>query len=182
MLNFSNIKVALIYLIFITISFLTFLNFQNDTKFFDRKINLGLDYRGSYLLLEIETESLVNERLQAKVLPIKKFLNDNKINYKNFKIKKNSLNFDIDLNALPKFESIFMSKDKNNINPYFDNYRSHELMYETKSTSVTISFSKYGLLTLNNSALNQSIEIVRRRIDDLGTKEPTILQSGIKEY
>ncbi len=182
MLNFSNIKVALIYLIFITISFLTFLNFQNDdTKIFDRKINLGLDLQGgSYLLLEIETESLVNERLQSKVLPIKKFLNDNKINYKNFKIKKNSLNFDIDLNALPKFESIFMSKDKNNINPYFDNYRSHELMYETKSTSVTISFSKYGLLTLNNSALNQSIEIVRRRIDDLGTKEPTILQRGDK--
>ena len=182
MLNFSNIKVALIYLIFITISFLTFLNFQNDdTKIFDRKINLGLDLQGgSYLLLEIETESLVNERLQAKVLPIKKFLNDNKINYKNFKIKKNSLNFDIDLNALPKFESIFMSKDKNNINPYFDNYRSHELMYETKSTSVIISFSKYGLLTLNNSALNQSIEIVRRRIDDLGTKEPTILQRGDK--
>ena len=57
----------------------------------------------SYLLLEIETESLVNERLQAKVLlPIKKFLNDNKINYKNFKIKKNSLNFDIDLNAITK--------------------------------------------------------------------------------
>ena len=75
MLNFSNIKVALIYLIFLTISFLTFLNFQNDdTKIFDRKINLGLDLQGgSYLLLEIETESLVNERLQAKVLPIKKF-------------------------------------------------------------------------------------------------------------
>ena len=45
---------------------------------------------------------------------------------------------------------------------------------------MTISFSKYGLLSINNSALNQSIEIVRRRIDDLGTKEPTILQRGDK--
>ena len=35
-------------------------------------------------------------------------------------------------------------------------------------------------LTINNSALNQSIEIVRRRIDDVGTKEPTILQRGDK--
>ena len=41
-------------------------------------------------------------------------------------------------------------------------------------------FSKYGLLTINNSALKQSIEIVRRRIDDVGTKEPTILQRGDK--
>ena len=41
-------------------------------------------------------------------------------------------------------------------------------------------FSKFGLLTINNSALKQSIEIVRRRIDDVGTKEPTILQRGEK--
>ena len=69
MLNFSNIKVALIYLIFITISFLTFLNFQNDdTKFFDRKINLGLDLQGgSYLLLEIETEFTINEKYNLKL-------------------------------------------------------------------------------------------------------------------
>ena len=43
-----------------------------------------------------------------------------------------------------------------------------------------VQFSKYGLLSLNNSAVNQSIEIVRRRIDDLGTKEPTIVQRGEK--
>ena len=36
------------------------------------------------------------------------------------------------------------------------------------------------MLTINNSALKQSIEIVRRRIDDVGTKEPTILQRGEK--
>ena len=44
----------------------------------------------------------------------------------------------------------------------------------------TINYSKYGLLNLNNAAVKQSIEIVRRRIDDLGTKEPTILQRGKK--
>ena len=36
-------------------------------------------------------------------------------------------------------------------------------------------FQNLVLLTINNSALKQSIEIVRRRIDDVGTKEPTIL-------
>ena len=35
-------------------------------------------------------------------------------------------------------------------------------------------------MTINNSALKQSIEIVRRRIDDVETKEPTILQRGEK--
>ena len=48
------------------------------------------------------------------------------------------------------------------------------------NNEIEISFSKFGLLTINNSALKQSIEIVRRRIDDVGTKEPTILQRGEK--
>ena len=51
---------------------------------------------------------------------------------------------------------------------------------EIKNDNYQIKFSKYGLLTLNNAAVNQSIEIVRRRIDDLGTKEPTIIQRGEK--
>ena len=49
-----------------------------------------------------------------------------------------------------------------------------------ESNKIQVLFSKYGLLSINNSALNQSIEIVRRRIDDVGTKEPTILQRGDK--
>ena len=44
----------------------------------------------------------------------------------------------------------------------------------------TIKFSNFGLISLNNAALKQSIEIIRRRIDDVGTKEPTILQRGDK--
>ena len=45
-----------------------------------------------------------------------------------------------------------------------------------QNNNIEVSFSKYGLLTINNAALKQSIEIVRRRIDDVGTKEPTIIQ------
>ncbi|MDC0943272.1 protein translocase subunit SecD, partial [Pelagibacteraceae bacterium] len=73
------------------------------------------------------------------------------------------------------------SRKNNLVNPYIDNYRSFELTYEkVVDNQVKILFSKFGLLTINNSALKQSIEIVRRRIDDVGTKEPTILQRGEK--
>ena len=58
---------------------------------------------------------------------------------------------------------------------------SFELDYKLLgNNNIEILFSKFGLLTINNSALKQSIEIVRRRIDDVGTKEPTILQRGDK--
>ena len=181
MLNFSKINIFLIYLIFFFISIFSALNFQNNKNLLiDKKINLGLDLQGgSYLLLEINSDSLVKERMQSKVIPIKKLLKENSINYRDFKVNNDNLNFKVD--DLEKFELLFFSKKENSVNPYIDNYRSFELDFDKlKNNSIKISFSKFGLLTINNSALKQSIEIVRRRIDDVGTKEPTILQRGEK--
>ena len=181
MLNFSKISTLTIYFVFFFIAVFTFLNFQKDDNlFFEKKINLGLDLQGgSYLLLEINSDSLIQEKIQDKVIPIKKLLKKNNINYSNFKINNQSLS--VNINDLDKFDLLFYSRKDNLVNPYIDNYRSSELTYKkTSSNQIEISFSKFGLLTINNSALKQSIEIVRRRIDDVGTKEPTILQRGEK--
>ena len=181
MLNFSKINILFIYLIFFLISIFSVLNFQSDDNLIiNKKVNLGLDLQGgSYLLLEINSDKLVEEKIQSKVIPLKKILKDNNLEYSNFKIDKNSLTFSI--NDMDKFELLFFSKKDNSLNPYFDNFRSFELDYiNLKENNVKVLFSKYGLITINNAALKQSIEIVRRRIDDVGTKEPTILQRGDK--
>jgi protein-export membrane protein SecD len=180
-LNFSKINTLIIYLIFFLVAVFTSLNFQNEKNLYiDKKINLGLDLQGgSYLLLEINSDTLVQEKIQDKVIPIKKLLKENNIDYSNFKINNKSLS--VDISNLDKFDLLFNSRKDNLVNPYIDNYRSFELTYKKISNlQIEISFSKFGLLTINNSALKQSIEIVRRRIDDVGTKEPTILQRGEK--
>ena len=181
MLNFSKINTLIIYFIFFLVAVFTSLNFQNEKNLYiDKKINLGLDLQGgSYLLLEINSDTLVQEKIQDKVISIKKLLKENNIDYSNFKINNKSLS--VDISNLDKFDLLFNSRKDNLVNPYIDNYRSFELKYKKISNSqIEISFSKFGLLTINNSALKQSIEIVRRRIDDVGTKEPTILQRGEK--
>ena len=181
MLNFSKINILLIYLIFFTISIFSFLNLQNKNNLIiDKKVNLGLDLQGgSYLLLEINSDLLVEEKIQSKVIPIKKLLKENNIKFTNFKINNSSFNLKVD--DLDKFEFVFFSKKNNLVNPYIDNYRSHELdLKKMDNNNIEVLFSKFGLLSINNAALKQSIEIVRRRIDDVGTKEPTILQRGEK--
>jgi protein-export membrane protein SecD len=180
-LNFSKINISIIYLIFFSVAIFSFLNLQkNNNVYIDKKINLGLDLQGgSYLLLEINSDTLVQEKIQEKVIPIKKLLKENSIKYSNFKINNQSLSTSI--TEVEKFDLLFYSRKNNLVNPYIDNYRSFELEYKkTVDDQIEISFSKFGLLTINNSALKQSIEIVRRRIDDVGTKEPTILQRGEK--
>jgi protein-export membrane protein SecD len=78
------------------------------------------------------------------------------------------------------FESLFFKRKDNLLNPYIIDFNSYELDLKKKDNNIIITFSKFGSLAINNSALKRSIEIIRRRIDDVGTKEPTILQRGDK--
>jgi hypothetical protein len=106
--------------------------------------------------LEINSDNLIQEKIQSKVIPIKKLLKDNDINYNNFKI--NNKNLSLSLENIEKFDLLFNSKKDNLVNPYLDNYRSYELGYKKiNNQEIEISFSKFGLLTINNSALKQSI-------------------------
>ena len=60
-----------------------------------KKVNLGLDLQGgSYLLLEINSDSLVKEKF-SQGYSLKKLLNENNISYSNFKIKDKSVSFKV---------------------------------------------------------------------------------------
>ena len=171
MLNFSKIKVLSIYFIFLLIGFFALLNIQgDDSKLINKKINLGLDLQGgSYLLLEIQTDSLIEDRLQDKVIPLKKALKKNNIKFSSFLVSDKEILFDIDEKNSEKFELLFFSKKDNQFNSYIDKYNTFELDIKIEKNKAKV-FSKYGVLTIDNAALKQSIEIVRERIDDVGTR------------
>ena len=71
-----------------------------------------------------------------------------------------------------------IKKVQNEINTFLDKYNSFELDYKIKNNLINIYLSKYGIINLRSAAVDQSIEIVRRRIDEIGTKEPSILKRG----
>jgi len=180
-LNFTKIKVFFIYIILFIAIFFSSLNFKTN-NLINKKVNLGLDLQGgSYILLEIDTTPLINQKLQSKVIPIKKLLNENQIPFQNFKITKKNISFLINQEQQSKLKNLFFLKTKENlVNIFIPEYNMFDLDINFEENKVIINFSKYGLVRLNNAALKQSIEIIRRRIDDVGTKEPTILQRGDK--
>ena len=180
MLNFSKSKVFLIYLTFLIITIFCISNFSNlDKFFFKKKVNLGLDLQGgSYLLLEVDSSSLEKRRLQSKVIPLKKKLKENNIEYNKFKVDDNNIKFDLDKSGKEKFENFFLNKKDNDINIFLDKYNAFELDYKLNNNQANIFLSKHGLINLRTAAVDQSIEIVRRRIDEIGTKEPSILKRG----
>ncbi len=181
MLYFSKFKIIAIYIVILLLTGFSTLNFSNNKNniLLSKNINLGLDLQGgSYLLLEVDSEPVIKQYLQNKLISLRKILKEKKIKYENLKISENTIKFIIKNNEdLQNFESFFIDK-KNLINPYYDKYKSYELDYSINNNLFKINYSKYGIIEIKNTTLNQSLEIVRRRIDEVGTNDPTIIKRG----
>jgi preprotein translocase subunit SecD len=179
-LYFSKTKIFLISfftLIFVYISASNFI--KSDDPFFDKRINLGLDLQGgSYLLLEIDNKPVITQKLQNKLSLLRKYFKENNIYFKNLKIiDDQSIVFEVNDNKIENIKKLFEDKE-GNLNPYYTRYKTHQLDLEINLNQFKLEFSKYGLIEIKNSSLDQALEIVRRRIDEIGTNEPNILRRG----
>ena len=179
MLYFSKIKIILIVLFSLILSYFALSNFiKIDDGIFSKKINLGLDLKGgSYLLLEIDNSPVIIQKLQNKLLEIKNLAKVKNLSIKNLVLINDVISFNVDIDEKDNVIKIF-DEDKSEINPYYPKFKSHELDIEVKENNFSLNFSNYGLVLLKNSSLDQAIEIVRRRVDELGTNEPNIVKRG----
>tara|TARA_B100001175_G_C19498466_1_gene636690 strand:- start:805 stop:2358 length:1554 start_codon:yes stop_codon:yes gene_type:complete len=179
-LYFSKIKIITIYSIIFILTFFAVLNFTNNEENYllSKKVNLGLDLQGgSYLLLEVDSKPVIKQKIQNKLLSLRNILKEKKIKYENLKILKDSIQFSIPNKNIEEFENFFFNKD-NSLNIYYEKYKAYELELIKNENNLKINYSKFGIIEIKNSTLSQSLEIVRRRIDEVGTNDPTILKRG----
>ncbi len=179
MLYFSKLRILLVTIFSVLFVLIASSNlFKFDDNFFDKKINLGLDLQGgSYLLLEIDNEPVIEKKLQNLTTTIRNFFREKNIKINNINIVKQSIFFKV--NDLDKQVVIDEFKNENSdLNPYYPRFKSHQLEIEDTGVNLKVNFSKQGLVKLKNSSQDQAIEIVRRRVDEVGTNEPNILKRG----
>jgi protein-export membrane protein SecD len=187
MLHFSRSKIFLILASVFVAIFLALPNLFSDKQisnfpFFmpSQKVNLGLDLQGgSHLLLEVDIESIKKEKIEDLTFDIRRILKKNNINFDNLKSINNSISFGIktpnlDSKVITEIKDLSQSNSQNTLVAQ----SSSNLELKIENNLVKISLSDESLKQITISAVNQSIEIVRRRIDELGTKEPTIQKQG----
>ena len=179
MLYFSKLRIlfiSLASLFFIIIALSNF--FYHKDGFFNKKINLGLDLQGgSYLLLEIDNAPIIEQKLQNFTITLKNFFKDKKIRIKNINLSDQILSFSVD----EKFKQTVLdefSNEDSNLNPYYPRFKSHQFDISELDNMFKVSFSRQGLVEIKTSSQDQALEIVRRRIDEIGTNEPNILKRG----
>ena len=179
MLYFSKIRILLIAFFSLLFFYFTITNFiKIDDEYFNRNINLGLDLQGgSYLLLEVDNRPVLTQKLQSKLIEIKNFSKLENILIKNLKLNNNIISFELDLSIVDEFKDLLLS-EKSEINPYYPDFKTHELDVNIEENRFQLNISDYGVVLLKNASLEQAIEIVRRRVDELGTNEPNIARRG----
>ena len=174
--KFRIISVILISLFFILIASSNLFKFENN--FLNKKINLGLDLQGgSYLLLEIDNNPVIEQKIQNLSISIRNYFKDKNIRIKNLKILGQKLSFSVDENFKQTILDTF-NDEESELNPYYPRFKSHQLDISEENDIFFVNYSTQGIVKLKTSSQDQALEIVRRRIDEIGTNEPNILKRG----
>ncbi len=129
MLYFSKLRIIFISLISFFFIFIASSNlFDNkESSLFNKKINLGLDLQGgSYLLLEIDNNPVIEQKLQNLTLTLKNHFKEKNIRIKNLKLFNQNLSFSVDDNYKQTVLDEF-NDENSNINPYYPRFKSHQL-------------------------------------------------------
>ncbi len=135
-------------------------------------VSLGLDLQGgSHIVLEVKFDEVIKERLSATEDAIRSKLIEKHIRYTDLKVQDDKINVTI-INPADKSDakSLIRKEINQGVNTSFE--------IEDVNDHMEIGYSEQAIIALQDKVLSQSIEIVRRRIDQLGTKEPTIQRQG----
>ena len=179
MLYFSKLRIVSILLISLFFTILASSNlFKFKSSLLDKKINLGLDLQGgSYLLLEIDNTPVIEQKLQNLTTTLRNYFKDKNIKIKNLKLLDQKISFSVDENYKQTILDEFNDQESD-FNPYYPRFKSHQLDLIEENDIFYVSYSDQGLIKLKTSSQDQALEIVRRRIDEIGTNEPNILKRG----
>jgi preprotein translocase subunit SecD len=133
-----------------------------------KQVALGLDLRGgSYLLLEVDVGAAQREQLNSIIDNVRDVLRNEKIGYTGLNVEGDAITFTI--RDSDRFEDARAALAK--IDP--------SLTVDIAAGGAgKMQFSAQATDARRSQAVEQSIEIIRRRIDETGTKEPTIQRQG----
>lgn len=177
MLHFSPLKIWLVILVcLISITFSS-ANFVDSSKkslppysfLPDSKVNFGLDLRGgSHLLLKINFDYYIQEQLKSLQNELKREFIEQRV-YALPMIEGSKIVATVkDEDAVKKVKKIVKKYDS-------------DIEIDYSGDQLKLFYSDSKRIKIQQDLVAQSIEIVRRRVDETGTKEPIIQAQGDNE-
>ncbi|PLX43413.1 MAG: protein translocase subunit SecD [Hyphomicrobiales bacterium] len=150
----------------------------------NQQVNLGLDLRGgAHLLLEVDVKAVIKKRMDTLQDDVRQVLRRQQpqigyaggLNIKGktltLRIRKQEQYADA-LSRIKKLASPIQTS-------LFSGVAEKDIeVVETGNMGIEVNLTEASVDHLVKSSVSQSIEVIRKRIDNMGTTEPTIQQQG----
>ncbi|MBI4275558.1 MAG: protein translocase subunit SecD [Rhizobiales bacterium] len=187
MLYFSRWKVMAILLTSLIVCLFAVPNFlpekmvQSWPKWAQRHIVLGLDLQGgSHILLEVDSGAVRKEKLETLRDDVRRVMREARIGYTSLVIRGTSVELRLrEINdtqaALPKLRTL--SQPLGGILST-TGQRSADIE-DTGGGLIRLTVTEPALIERIRQSVEQSIQIVERRVNELGTVEPSIQRQGV---
>src|SRR6185312_11449146 len=173
------IVTALVVCLFAVPSFLPASVIDAWPKWAQRHIVLGLDLQGgSHLLLEVDTKSVRKDMAEALRDDVRRVLRDARIGYTGLVVRGTNVEVRIreGANAKEAFDKLrALSQPLGGILGTTGN-RSLEVTQD--GNLVRLAPSEPAIVERVRQSVDQSIQIIERRVNELGTVEPLIAREG----
>jgi len=146
-----------------------------------KQINLGLDLQGgSHLLFEVDTESVVTEHLETVVDSVRQELRKARILFQDLSVQGTSVVFGLrdpaaEDQAREVVRGIISSVSGGSA---LFGGTGPDLTMEVSEGRFRLSLTEQAIRARQDAAIEQAIEVIRRRVDETGTREPTIQRQG----
>lgn len=154
---------------------------QSWPKWAQRHVVLGLDLQGgSHILLEVDTNAVRKEKLESLRDDVRRVLRDARVGYTGLVVRGNTVevriregtNFD---QAVDKLREL--SQPLGGILGSSTGQRTLDITTEAGNL-VRLTVTDPALIERVRQSVEQSIQIIERRVNELGTVEPLIQRQG----
>ncbi|MBF0267331.1 MAG: protein translocase subunit SecD [Alphaproteobacteria bacterium] len=133
-----------------------------------KPVNLGLDLQGgSHLLLEVDLKAVFKEQAVSLVESARTALRKENIRYIGLGADADGLRV-----TIPEADQREKARD------LLRKLDAGTEIAEAENGAMSLRYQEFAINEKRRAVLGQSIEIVRRRIDEMGTREPTIVRQG----
>ena len=141
-----------------------------------RQINLGLDLKGgAYLLLQLDLDTMRKEQLESTLDAVRTHLRDDHVGFTTLDARPDGIHIVLRDPAQMKDAQASLAKVEGvGTGPS----ASFEIVPAADGTAIDAHITQAAMDSRAAAAIQQSIEIVRRRIDQLGVTEPQIARQG----
>lgn len=143
------------------------------------RVSLGLDLRGgSHLVLEVDRADLINERVQALLQDSRRVLRDANINTSAIRRAGDAIIVTL-RDPAQRDQALTQLRTLANPVGFGTTTSGSDLDITTPSdNTISLAQTEAGINSHITGAVEQSLEIIRQRVDQVGVAEPTIQRVG----